>query len=75
MSAGEQCPSPAYGADARACRVLMDAMGLQDLDLIEAGSFQSGAELRLGQCPRDAACPSGHVGARCVVHFGIGDHV
>ena len=53
----------------------MDAVGLGDLDVFEAGGGQRLLELTARQRPGDAARPLGHVGAGRVVHVLVGDHV
>ena len=53
----------------------VDPVGLADLDLVEAGGTQGGAELGFGERACDASRPGGHVGTSLLVHVVIGDHV
>src|SRR5205085_6889878 len=62
-------------ADDRRGRVLVRAMRLADLDLLEPGDLERGAELALGQRAGDAAGPGGHVGAGGFVHVRVRDDV
>src|SRR3954452_1035755 len=63
------------GADDRRGRVLVDAVGLGDLDLGEAGGRESLLELLARQRTGDAAGPRGHVGLGGRVHVAVGHDV
>ena len=63
------------GADDRRGRVLVDAVGLLDLDLLEPGRRELALELGAGQRAGDAAGPLLHVASRRLVHVRVGDDV
>src|SRR5205807_322409 len=63
------------GADDRRAGVLVDAVGLCDLDVGESGRGERSLELLTGEGACDAACPLPHVAPRRLVHVGVGDHV
>ena len=55
--------------------MLVDTVGVADLDVREAGGGERAAELGLGQRAGDTARPSLHVGAGGGVHVRVGDDV
>src|SRR5215216_4505407 len=63
------------GADDGRAGVLVDAVGLGDLDVVEAGVVEGGRELEAREGGGDAAGPLLHVAACGRVHVGVGDHV
>ena len=48
---------------------------LLSFDFLKAGALERFTKLGFGQCARDVAGLSGHVGLGCLVHVGVGDHV
>src|ERR1044072_5561780 len=63
------------GADDRRAGMFVDAMGLGDLDVVEAGVVERDREVEAGHGAGDAADVLLHVLARGGVHVGVGDHV
>ena len=55
--------------------MLVDAVGLLDLDRREAGGFEGPGELCLGECSRDATRPPLHVAPHGITHLLVGDDV
>ena len=55
--------------------MLVNAVRLANLDLLEPGVLERGAELGLGQRASDAARPRRHVRAGVIVDVGVGDHI
>src|SRR5207237_2532590 len=63
------------GPDDRRGGVLVDAVGLVDLDVRESRGRERVGELLACEGAGDAAGPRGHVSARGLVHVRIGAHV
>src|SRR5829696_3183448 len=63
------------GPDDRRRSVLVDAVGLVDLDLTEPGGAELALKVRPGQGAGDAAGPLLHVVPSGLVHVGIGDDI
>src|SRR5438876_7369253 len=54
---------------------LVDAMGLADLDVSEAGLGKCGAEILASKRAGYASCPRCHVRPGLLIHVRVGDHV
>src|SRR5205807_7164818 len=62
-------------ADDRRAGVRVNAVGLADVYVNEAGRGESLLELLYGQRPGDASSPLPHVGPGRLVHIRVRDHV
>src|SRR5271170_2798191 len=63
------------GADDHRCCLWVYAVSLAYVNVGQPGVRECLCELLLGECPGDTAGVCLHVGARCVVHVLVGDHV
>src|SRR5919106_2386535 len=61
--------------DDRRARLVLHTVGLSSLHALEAGGLELTSKLPLGERPRDAAGPLGHIASCRLVHIGIGDDV
>src|SRR5262249_36446058 len=62
-------------ADDRGACVLVNAVGLAKLVINQTSRGKRAAELSLRESSGDAPGPRGHVGPRCIIHVGVGNHV